>query len=72
VNVTTMEGANQGGRAAANAILDALGSPATRCTITPLFDPPEFEPERALDRIRYHAGLPNQFDLTDPRTPGAT
>jgi uncharacterized protein with NAD-binding domain and iron-sulfur cluster len=72
VNVTTMEGANQGGRAAANAMFDALGSPATRCTITPLFDPPEFQPERALDRLRYQAGLPNQFDLTDPRAPTTT
>jgi uncharacterized protein with NAD-binding domain and iron-sulfur cluster len=69
VNVTTMEGANQGGRAAANALLDLFSSSAPRCSVTPLFDPPEFRAERELDRIRYRAGLPNQFDLTDPRTP---
>ncbi|NED51155.1 twin-arginine translocation pathway signal protein, partial [Micromonospora aurantiaca] len=31
INVTTMEGANQGGRKAVNALLDAAGSSADRC-----------------------------------------
>lgn len=69
INVTTMEGANQGGRQAVNALLDAAGSTAPHCKVTPLFRPPEFEPVKEQDRLRYRLGLPNMFDVLDPRAP---
>ncbi|MDV6014310.1 FAD-dependent oxidoreductase [Haloechinothrix sp. LS1_15] len=69
VNVTTMEGANKSARQAVNALLDAAGSGEPRCQVTPLFRPPEFEPLKRIDRQLYRAGLPNQFDLMDPRAP---
>jgi uncharacterized protein with NAD-binding domain and iron-sulfur cluster len=62
INVTTMDGANQGGRQAANAVLDAAGSNARRAALSRLYVPPEFEPFRALDRGRYRRGLPHLFD----------
>ncbi|MBA0124513.1 FAD-dependent oxidoreductase [Haloechinothrix sp. YIM 98757] len=69
MNVTTMEGANKGGRQAVNALLDTAGSGEPRCQVTPLFRPPEFEPFKRVDRQLYRAGLPNQFDVMDPRAP---
>jgi uncharacterized protein with NAD-binding domain and iron-sulfur cluster len=69
INVTTMDGANQGGRQAANALLDAAGSSAPRAQLSPLYVPPEFEPFRELDRARYSAGQPNVFD-PDQAAPG--
>ncbi|WP_034273186.1 hydroxysqualene dehydroxylase [Haloechinothrix halophila] len=69
INVTTMEGANKGGRQAVNALLDAAGADAEKCQVTPLFRPPEFEPAKQWDRQLYRMGLPNQFDVLDPRFP---
>lgn len=43
VDLATMEGANESGRAAANAILDAADSPAERAAMFTLYRPPEFE-----------------------------
>ncbi|MEU0368742.1 FAD-dependent oxidoreductase [Streptomyces sp. NPDC006283] len=63
IDLATMEGANASARAAVNALLDRTGSPAPRCTITPLFRAPEMEPLRRHDRTRYRLGLPNAFDL---------
>ena len=62
INVTTMDGANQGGRQAANALLDAVGSNAPRAQLSSLYVPPEYEPLRQLDRARYAARQPNMFD----------
>jgi uncharacterized protein with NAD-binding domain and iron-sulfur cluster len=62
INVTTMDGANQGGRQAANALLDAAGSAAPRAQLWQLEVPPEYEPVRALDRVLYAQGRPNAFD----------
>jgi uncharacterized protein with NAD-binding domain and iron-sulfur cluster len=62
INVTTMDGANQGGRQAANALLDAAGSPASRAELWPLYVPPEYEPFRNIDRELYSLGRPNLWD----------
>jgi len=62
LNVTTMDGANDGGRAAANAILDAAGSLQPRVPRWSLYVPPEFEPFRAVDAVNYRLGRPNAFD----------
>jgi uncharacterized protein with NAD-binding domain and iron-sulfur cluster len=69
INVTTMDGANQGGRQAANALLDAASSNATRAKLWALYVPPEYELFRNLDKVRYQAGQPNLFDL-DQYYPG--
>jgi uncharacterized protein with NAD-binding domain and iron-sulfur cluster len=62
INVTTMDGANQGGRQAANALLDAAGSSASRAELWPLYVPPEFEPFRDIDAELYRLGRPNLWD----------
>jgi uncharacterized protein with NAD-binding domain and iron-sulfur cluster len=62
INVTTMDGANQGGRQAANALLDAAGSRASRAGLWKLHVPPEYEPFRAIDREAWLAGRPNPWD----------
>jgi hypothetical protein len=53
INVTTMEGANEGARQAVNALLDAAGSVAPRCSLRGLCRPPEFENLKSVDRARY-------------------
>jgi len=62
INVTTMDGANQGGRQAANGVLEASGSKAPRCQLWKLYRPPEYEWFKVVDRNRYQQGLPNMFD----------
>lgn len=69
INVTTMEGANQGGRLAVNGVLEASGSGASPCDVHRLYRNPIFEPAKADDRNRYAHGLPNAFDLLDTRWP---
>lgn len=69
INVTTMEGANTGGRQAVNALLDAAGSEQPRCMVKELYRPPEFEYWKQRDRARHRMGLPNEFDVVDPRVP---
>ncbi|MCX4514305.1 FAD-dependent oxidoreductase [Streptomyces sp. NBC_01619] len=63
IDLATMEGANASARAAVNALLDRIGSPATRCTIEPLFRAPELDHLKRHDRTRYRLGLRNVFDL---------
>ncbi len=69
MNVACMEGANEGGRLAANAILHASGSSAGLATITPRFTMPLWEPLKLVDRELYKAGQPNMFDIIDRRYP---
>ncbi|MEU9456283.1 FAD-dependent oxidoreductase [Streptomyces sp. NPDC048277] len=69
INLATMEGANEAGRAAANAILDASGSTAARATIQALFEPPEMQTFWAKDDLDYTFRLPNAFDVIDPLWP---
>ncbi|MDN3024776.1 FAD-dependent oxidoreductase [Streptomyces sp. S.PB5] len=63
VDLATMEGANESARLAVNALLDADNSDAERCEIRELFRPPELEPLKRIDEVRYRLGLPNTFDL---------
>ncbi|MGH3716304.1 MAG: FAD-dependent oxidoreductase [Micromonosporaceae bacterium] len=69
INVTTMEGANEGARQAVNALLDAAASTQPRCTLKTLFRPPEFEAPKRADEENYRLGLPNAFDIVDPWWP---
>ena len=62
IDLATMEGANESGRAAVNALLDAAGSKATPATMYKLYDPPEYEPAKRTDAELYAAGLPNAMD----------
>jgi hypothetical protein len=57
-----MEGANESGRAAVNALLEASGSTATPVQMFKLYDPPEFEAAKAADRELFAAGQPNALD----------
>jgi uncharacterized protein with NAD-binding domain and iron-sulfur cluster len=69
INVTTMEGANQGARLAVNALLDAAGSSASRCDVHRLYRSPIFEPFKVEDSVRYKLGLPHKYDILDTRWP---
>ncbi|HEU5029900.1 MAG TPA: FAD-dependent oxidoreductase [Spirillospora sp.] len=62
VDLATMEGANESGRAAVNALLDASGSPADRVEMWTLYRPPELDGLKKLDAQRYRAGQRNLFD----------
>ncbi|MFC4122919.1 hydroxysqualene dehydroxylase [Nonomuraea zeae] len=70
INLATMEGGNEAGRMAANAILDASGSSAARAELFSLYLPREFKALYNTDDARYLLGLPNQFDLFSPYWPG--
>jgi uncharacterized protein with NAD-binding domain and iron-sulfur cluster len=62
VDLATMEGANESGRAAVNALLEASGSKAEPVQMYKLYDPPEFEAAKAADRELYKQGQPNALD----------
>jgi uncharacterized protein with NAD-binding domain and iron-sulfur cluster len=62
VDLATMEGANESGRAAVNALLDAAGSRAQPAAMFRLYDPPEFEAAKRVDAELFRAGLPNALD----------
>jgi uncharacterized protein with NAD-binding domain and iron-sulfur cluster len=66
VDLATMEGANESGRAAVNALLDTSGSKADRVTMYKLYDPPEFEGEKRVDAELYRQGQPNALDKPLP------
>ena len=57
-----MEGANESGRAAVNALLEASGSNAEPARMFKLYDPPEFEALKRTDAVLYRAGRPNLLD----------
>ena len=63
VDLATMEGANESARRAVNALLSADNSDAPPCEIWELYRPPEMEPLKRVDEVRYKLGLPNTFDL---------
>jgi uncharacterized protein with NAD-binding domain and iron-sulfur cluster len=63
VDLASMEGANESARRAVNALLDADNSDAEPCRIWELYRPPEMEPLKRVDEVRYRLGLPNTFDL---------
>ncbi|RKH12963.1 FAD-dependent oxidoreductase [Corallococcus praedator] len=67
-DLATMEGACEGGRRAANAILDRVGSRAPRADIWPLTEPSELEPWKRLDAALYQKGQPHLFELLGLKT----
>ena len=62
VDLATMEGANESGRAAVNALLEASGSRAAPAPMYQLYRPPEFEGLKAIDAELFRAGRPNALD----------
>jgi uncharacterized protein with NAD-binding domain and iron-sulfur cluster len=69
INLATMEGANEAGRKAANAILDNSGGSSPHAKLFTLYRPTEFAGIYADDDNRYALGLPNAFDTMDPAKP---
>ena len=63
IDLATMEGANESARSAVNALLEEAGSKAAPVEMFKLYDPPEFEALKAVDRSLYKAGQPNAIDL---------
>jgi hypothetical protein len=63
VDLATMEGANEAGRAAANAILQASGSSEGPVAIGTLWESPTWDVNKAIDDQQYRAGLPNLLDI---------
>jgi uncharacterized protein with NAD-binding domain and iron-sulfur cluster len=66
IDTATMEGANEAGRRAADAILAKADSPARSVPVYGLYQPPEWEPFRAADERAYALGLPNPIELPPP------
>jgi uncharacterized protein with NAD-binding domain and iron-sulfur cluster len=66
IDLATMEGANESARYAVNGILSASGSTATPAATFKLYDPPEFEALKAVDRTLYKLGRPNALDVDAP------
>lgn len=62
-DLASMEGANEAGRMAANAILDSDSSPATRATLWPLTEPATFKYAKLLDRWLYTNGRRHGFEI---------
>lgn len=69
VDLATMEGANEAGRQAANAILDRSGSLAARATLGTLWEPPEYDNAKGVDEQRYRAGQANALDTLPSAVP---
>ncbi len=66
-DIACMEAANEAARRAVNAILDRTGSKAGRCGVWPLHEPDALAPLRAVDKLKFKAGLPWGFPV-----PGAS
>jgi uncharacterized protein with NAD-binding domain and iron-sulfur cluster len=69
IDLATMEGANEAGRKAANAILHAAGSSATPASLGTLWQPAELAVLRDTDAALYRAGLPNALDVVPAGVP---
>lgn len=63
VDLATMEGANEAGRQAANAILHLSGSSAAPASLGTLWQPKQLDAVRNLDAALYRAGQPNLLDV---------
>jgi uncharacterized protein with NAD-binding domain and iron-sulfur cluster len=63
IDLATMEGANESGRTAANALLDASGSSAERAETFKLYRAPALEAVKRADALLYAAGRPNALDV---------
>ena len=66
-DLATMEGANEAARRAVNAILDASGSSAARCSVWRLREPPALGPARVFDRVLWRLRRPpvSPFRVSD-------
>jgi len=62
LSAATMESANQTARLAANAILEASGSPAPPSRVFPAYDPPVLKALKRKDSDRFRSGLPHLLD----------
>jgi hypothetical protein len=69
VDLATMEGANEAGRQATNAILDRSGSTAAKASLGTLWEPPQYDSAKAVDERLYRAGQPNALDLVPAPVP---
>jgi uncharacterized protein with NAD-binding domain and iron-sulfur cluster len=69
IDTASMEGANEAGRRACNAVLDAARSGAQPAAIHSLYRPPEWEPLRVADEQRWRLGLRNALDVDPPPAP---
>ncbi|MFC7044859.1 FAD-dependent oxidoreductase [Halobacteriaceae archaeon GCM10025711] len=58
-DLACMESANEAARRAANGVLAAAGSSASRCAVWDLEEPAVFQPMKAVDEVRYRLGLPH-------------
>jgi hypothetical protein len=63
ISLATMEGANEAGRLAVNALLDRSGSSAARASLGTLWQPRQLDAMRRLDEQRYKRGQPNLLDV---------
>ena len=63
IDLATMEGANESGRKAANAILEKSGSKATPAKLYTLWTNPALVSLQKVDALLYKAGLPNALDI---------
>ena len=66
IDLATMEGANEAGRRAVNAILDASASTNARCGVWEYKEPIVFRAAQYVDRLFFEAGLPYYFDFPLP------
>lgn len=62
-NLATMEGANEAGRRAANAILERSHAPVPKVPLWPLQEPAMFDIWKRLDERLYRAGRKHLFEL---------
>jgi uncharacterized protein with NAD-binding domain and iron-sulfur cluster len=62
-DLATMEAANEAGRRAANAVLDATDAAAPRVEVWGLDEPRAFEPLKRQDRVRFELGLPHPGEV---------
>jgi hypothetical protein len=69
VDLATMEGANEAGRQACNAILAAAHSRHKPASLGKLWQPSELNAVRTIDAALYRAGQPNALDLVPSSVP---
>jgi uncharacterized protein with NAD-binding domain and iron-sulfur cluster len=67
IDLPTMEGANEAGRRAVNALLAAARLPAPRCAIYARYQPFELAVLQWLDRRRFRRGRPHLLDRRSAR-----
>ncbi|MER5184001.1 FAD-dependent oxidoreductase [Streptomyces sp. NPDC002896] len=63
VDFTSMETANEAGRRAANALLEAADSNTSRVPLFEGYEAPEYAAAKLVDRERYRMGLPHILDI---------